>query len=223
MAFKGSNGVAVERRADLASLFCMIGRHGPAVALAVFAVVSVLAGFVIYRTVRGRRRRKKKTAAGSETDRKRSIGESDEAVTQSELEPQACATSTDVDDEAKEEHDPAEAHHQVRRRAAPAEKNSSPCATDIQTRSNQHATSSRVESASSTEARVYSEEPSQSLPSVASEIQRESASVYHPITKDYTIKDEDISDGNLKEPEAIQDHMCQEVRTHVCCSNCTFT
>lgn len=94
MAFKGSNGVAVERRADLASLFCMIGRHGPAVALAVFAVVSVLAGFVIYRTVRGRRRRKKKTTAGSETDRKSSLAESDEAVTQSELEPQACATST---------------------------------------------------------------------------------------------------------------------------------
>ncbi|XP_019750195.1 uncharacterized protein stbd1 isoform X2 [Hippocampus comes] len=214
MAFKGSNGVAVERRADLASLFCMIGRHGPAVALAVFAVVSVLAGFVIYRTVRGRRRRKKKTTAGSETDRKSSLAESDEAVTQSELEPQACATSTD-DDVAKEEHDPAEAHHQVRRRAAAAaEKNSSPCETDSQTPANQHATSLRVESASSTEAHVYSEEPSQSLPSVAAEIQRGSASVYHPITTDYTIKDKEISDGNLKEPEAIQDRMCQEVEQH---------
>lgn len=42
---------------DLASLFCMIGRHGPAVALAVFAVVSVLAGIYIYRNVRRKRRK----------------------------------------------------------------------------------------------------------------------------------------------------------------------
>lgn len=42
---------------DLASFFCMIGRHGPAVALAVVAVVTVLAGFYIYRTVKGRRRK----------------------------------------------------------------------------------------------------------------------------------------------------------------------
>lgn len=49
--------VAAERRMDLASFFCMIGRHGPAVALAVVAVVTVLAGFYIYRTVAGRRRK----------------------------------------------------------------------------------------------------------------------------------------------------------------------
>ncbi|XP_056875096.1 uncharacterized protein LOC130517317 [Takifugu flavidus] len=49
--------VAAERRMDLASFFCMIGRHGPAVALAVVAVVTVLAGFYIYRTVTGRRRK----------------------------------------------------------------------------------------------------------------------------------------------------------------------
>ena len=42
---------------DLGSFFCMIGRHGPAVALAVVAVVTVLAGFYIYRTVKGRRRK----------------------------------------------------------------------------------------------------------------------------------------------------------------------
>lgn len=42
---------------DLASFFCMIGRHGPAVALAVVAVVTVLAGFYFYRTVTGRRRK----------------------------------------------------------------------------------------------------------------------------------------------------------------------
>lgn len=55
--------VAAERRMDLASFFCMIGRHGPAVALAVVAVVTVLAGFYIYRTVTGRRR---KAACGEE-------------------------------------------------------------------------------------------------------------------------------------------------------------
>lgn len=49
--------VGAERRMDLASFFCMIGRHGPAVALAVVAVVTVLAGFYIYRTVKGRRRK----------------------------------------------------------------------------------------------------------------------------------------------------------------------
>lgn len=54
MALK--NTVAAERRLDLASLFCMIGRHGPAVALVVIAMVSVLAAFIIYRAVRGKRR-----------------------------------------------------------------------------------------------------------------------------------------------------------------------
>lgn len=63
MPLKNSNTVAVERRVDLASLFCMIGRHGPAVALAVIAMVSVLAGFIIYRTVR-RGKRRKATADG---------------------------------------------------------------------------------------------------------------------------------------------------------------
>lgn len=57
MPLKNGNTVAVERRVDLASLFCMIGHHGPAVALAVVAVVSVVAGLVIYRTVRGKRRK----------------------------------------------------------------------------------------------------------------------------------------------------------------------
>lgn len=51
----------MEKRADLAQLFCMIGRHAPAVAVAVIAMVSVVAGFIIYRTVKGKRR---KAAAG---------------------------------------------------------------------------------------------------------------------------------------------------------------
>lgn len=49
--------VGAERRMDLASFFCMISRHGPAVALAVVAVVTVLAGFYIYRSVKERRRK----------------------------------------------------------------------------------------------------------------------------------------------------------------------
>lgn len=53
--------VIMEKRTDLASLFCMIGRHGPAVAVVVIAVVSVVAGFIIYRSVKGKRR---KAAAG---------------------------------------------------------------------------------------------------------------------------------------------------------------
>nr|XP_015832063.2 microtubule-associated protein futsch [Nothobranchius furzeri] len=52
----------MDKRTDLASLFCMVGRHGPAVAVAVIAVVSVVAGLIIYRTVRGKRR---KAAAGA--------------------------------------------------------------------------------------------------------------------------------------------------------------
>lgn len=47
----------MEKHMDLASLFCMIGRHGPAVAVAVIAMVSVVAGFIIYRTVKGKRRK----------------------------------------------------------------------------------------------------------------------------------------------------------------------
>ena len=58
--------VALERRMDLASLFCMIGRHGPAVALALVAVVSVLAGFIISRTVRGKRRKAADAAAAAD-------------------------------------------------------------------------------------------------------------------------------------------------------------
>lgn len=57
MQLKNNNPVPMEKRTDLASLFCMIGRHGPAVAVAVIAMVSVVAGFIIYRTVKGKRRK----------------------------------------------------------------------------------------------------------------------------------------------------------------------
>ncbi|XP_037121213.1 titin isoform X2 [Syngnathus acus] len=207
MSFKGSNGVAAERRVDLASLFCMIGRHGPAVALAVFAMVSVLAGFVIYRTVRGRRRGRKKTTQG---EGESTPVETDEAVTQAGREPQACATSTDDGDVAKEEDDPTGTHLQVRRRAAAVVKSLSP--SDVQAPLKQHAPSShtqRVESVptSFTEARLYLEEPSQS--SVA-EIQAEPATVCHLYATEDSLKDEEISEVSLKEPEAGQAHIDHE-------------
>ncbi|XP_061148517.1 microtubule-associated protein futsch isoform X1 [Syngnathus typhle] len=205
MSFKGSNGVAAERRVDLASLFCMIGRHGPAVALAVFAMVSVLAGFVIYRTVRGRRRGRKKATPG---EGESTPGETDEAVTQAGGEPQACATSTDDGDVAKEEDDPTGTHLQVRRRAAAVVKSLSP--SDVQAPLKQHAPSSqRVEPVptSFTEARLYLEEPSQS--SVA-EIQAEPATVCHLYATEDSLKDEEISEVSLKELESGQAHIEHE-------------
>ncbi|KAM4719552.1 uncharacterized protein stbd1 [Anableps anableps] len=57
MQLKNNNPVPMEKRTDLPSLFCMIGRHGPAVAVAVIAMVSVMAGFIIYRSVKGKRRK----------------------------------------------------------------------------------------------------------------------------------------------------------------------
>lgn len=86
MSLKNSNAVALERRMDLASFFCMIGRHGPAVALAVIAMVSVLAGFIIYRTVRGKRR-KATTAAAADSDSKSPEPERDTSVIRSGQEP----------------------------------------------------------------------------------------------------------------------------------------
>ncbi|KAM9735526.1 uncharacterized protein stbd1 isoform 2-T2 [Menidia menidia] len=62
MQLTNGNPVSAEKRTDLASLFCVVGRHGPAVAAAVIAVVSVLAGFIIYRNAREKRR---KAAAGA--------------------------------------------------------------------------------------------------------------------------------------------------------------
>ncbi|XP_049593792.1 protein P200 [Syngnathus scovelli] len=205
MSFKGTNGVAVERRVDLASLFCMIGRHGPAVALAVFAMVSVLAGFVIYRTVRGRRRGRKKATPGESTP-----VETDEAVTQAGQEPQACATSTDDGDVAKEEDDPTGTHLQVRRRAAAVEKSLSP--SDVQAPLKQQAPSSHTQPVESvptsfTEAWLHLEEPSQS--SVA-EIQAEPATIFHPCATEDSFKDEEISEVSLKEPEAVQAYIDHE-------------
>ncbi|XP_061655607.1 uncharacterized protein stbd1 isoform X1 [Phyllopteryx taeniolatus] len=214
MAFKGSNGVAVERRVDLASLFCMIGRHGPAVALVVFAMVSVLAGLVIYRTVRGRRRKKK---AAERAEGKNPPAETDEAATQDGREQQACAASTDVGDVANEDdYDSTGTLLKVRHRTtAAAEKSLSPWASDVQVPVDQHATlphTQRVESVPSSfrEIQVYLEEPSRSLQSVGAEIQGESATVCHLYSTDDSFRDEGISEGSLKKPESIRDQICHE-------------
>lgn len=85
MSLKTGNTVALERRMDLASLFCMIGRHGPAVALAVVAMVSVVAAFVIYRNVKGKRR--KATAAGADGDGQNPGAEADAPGSRARHEP----------------------------------------------------------------------------------------------------------------------------------------
>ncbi|XP_037548190.1 uncharacterized protein stbd1 [Nematolebias whitei] len=80
----------MEKRTDLAQLFCMIGRHGPAVAVAVMAMVSVVAGFIIYRSVKGKRR---KAAAGDGACGSRGASASELEETRS------CVAPTDLSDD----------------------------------------------------------------------------------------------------------------------------
>ncbi|XP_010791785.1 uncharacterized protein [Notothenia coriiceps] len=151
MPLKNGNTVGVERRMDLASLFCMIGRHGPAVALAVIAIVSVLAGFVIYRTVRGKRRK----APAADGDGK-SPGEERDAAgvqEQSPEEARSCVQSTDASDEVlsemKEDVGLIQSDLKVRhRRSAAAEHTSSPyphLKSETQVPDNKHTTSDDAE------------------------------------------------------------------------------
>lgn len=80
---------------DLASLFCLIGRHGPAVAVAVVALVSVLAGFIIYRSVSGKRRK----AAAADRDGRDGPGPGDASVIRASLEgSRSSAESTGTED-----------------------------------------------------------------------------------------------------------------------------
>ncbi|XP_030598569.1 uncharacterized protein stbd1 [Archocentrus centrarchus] len=125
MPSKNSNSVALERRVDLASLFCMIGRHGPAVALAVIAMVSVVAGFIIYRTVRGKRR--KATAGAADTDGNDAGAETlippDEEPELSLEELRSSAESTGVSDGGSLE----DTTLKIRHRRAAAERQPPPC------------------------------------------------------------------------------------------------
>ncbi|CAL9683617.1 unnamed protein product [Knipowitschia caucasica] len=104
--------VAMERRIDLASLFCVIARHGPAVLLTLAGIGCVVAGFIFFKRVRNKRRRR---AAVAER-RGSSAGSRDEAL---------GGGSTDVSDESSLD-DAGEhvsmSHGQVRQRRAASER-----------------------------------------------------------------------------------------------------
>ncbi|XP_061887700.1 uncharacterized protein stbd1 [Entelurus aequoreus] len=201
MGLTGSDGVAVERRVDLASLFCMIGRHGPAVALAVFAVVSVLAGYVIYRAVRRRKTEEVKLlpAGGDES-------------AQAGLEAARAAASTEVADdnslELKQEDEETETQPQVRQRRAAAERDSwlcSPPQTDIRAPVSHHDTSPRMQTVQSwsMEPDVVFEEPGLALQSAVAEVQEEDAEVCSSGARVDAVKDEEVPRSSLVEPPEV--------------------
>ncbi|KAM7369237.1 hypothetical protein PAMP_013519 [Pampus punctatissimus] len=234
MPLKNSNAVALDRRMDLASLFCMIGRHGPAVALAVIVMVSVLAGFIIYRTVRGKRR--KATAAADGTDSKSSGAEGDASMMQPGQEPPGpeeshSSVSTDVSDEGsshvlKEDADLIQSDPKIRQRrvAAAAEKKAPLCSlpkSDIQVPDNKHTASYDTDDMavmrdSYKVTWMYTGEANKSLQSdtyIVAEMEVEDAVDWHQHATDDGIKDEeeihDI-DSCMKEPQPINDESCQE-------------
>ncbi|KAM7393153.1 hypothetical protein PAMA_008009 [Pampus argenteus] len=239
MPLKNSNAVALERRMDLASLFCMIGRHGPAVALAVIVMVSVLAGFIIYRTVRGKRR--KATAAADGTDSKSPGAEGDASVMQpgqeppGPEEPHSSVESTDVSDEGsshvlKEDADLIQSDPKIRQRrvaaaaAAAAAKKPPLCSlpkSDIQVPDNKHIASYDTDDMAVMRdaykvTRMYTEEANESLQSdtyTVAETEVEDAVDWHRRATDDGMKDEeeirDI-DSCMKEPQPINDESCQE-------------
>ncbi|XP_067430054.1 enolase-phosphatase E1 [Thunnus thynnus] len=233
MSLKNSDALAVERRMDLASLFCMIGRHGPAVALVVMVMVSVLAGFIIYRTVRGKRR--KATAAADGADSKSPEAERDASVLQPGPEPgpeesHSSVESTDVSDVGSSDV-LKQTDLNIRQRraaaaaaAAAAEKKPPLCSlpkSDIQVPLNKHTTSDDTEDVavmrdSHKVTETYAEEATESLQSdtyTVAEMEVEDAVDWQQHATDDRIKDEeeihDI-DSCMKKPEPINDESCQE-------------
>ncbi|XP_054468348.1 uncharacterized protein stbd1 [Anoplopoma fimbria] len=221
MPLKNGNTVAVERRVDLASLFCMIGRHGPAVALAVIAMVSVLAALVIYRTVRGKRRKATAEAAAADGDGNRESPagvEGDESVIR---ETQDSVESTDVNDEGssdvKQDVHLIQSDLRIRhRRAAAAEKTPAPYSppeSDIRVPDIEPTASDDTEEAavawdSQRAAETYAEEANQNLQSdtcTEAEMVLEDAVDCQRCESDDGIKDvlEEFRDSCLKEPEPI--------------------
>ncbi|XP_018527286.1 uncharacterized protein stbd1 [Lates calcarifer] len=236
MSLKNSNAVALERRMDLASFFCMIGRHGPAVALAVIAMVSVLAGFIIYRTVRGKRR-KATTAAAADSDSKSPEPERDTSVIRSGQEPSpeesySSVQSTDVSDEdssdMKEEADQFHSDLKIRHRRAAAdtlaaEKKPPPYSSPksvIQIPDSQHTTSDDTDEMTVVQdsykvAESFAEEASYYLQcDTYKEMEMEDAGECHQGATDDTIKEviEEVHDKDrcLKEPELIIDESHEE-------------
>ncbi|XP_035847133.1 uncharacterized protein stbd1 isoform X2 [Sander lucioperca] len=208
MPLNNGNTVAVERRVDLASLFCMIGRHGPAVAMALVAMASLLAGFIIYRTVRGKR--KKATAADGDS---KSPGEESDA---SVMQP-SSVESTEVSDEGssdvKEDVDLIRSDLKIRHRRA-AEKTPppySPSKSDI------HIPDACKVAEAYADKAIWSR---QSDPNTEAEMVLEDAVDCHQGETDDAIKDvleefHDKKDSCWKEPEPNNDEKvlkaeCQE-------------
>ncbi|KAJ0015490.1 hypothetical protein NQD34_009110 [Periophthalmus magnuspinnatus] len=116
----------MERRIDLASLFCMIARHGPAVLLTLVGIGCVVAGFVIFKNMREKRRRRR----ASEADRRdTNAGYGDAAVGLGEKEEPRVEGirrgSTDASDESSP--DDVKEHgylSQVRQRRTASERKS---------------------------------------------------------------------------------------------------
>ncbi|XP_074474133.1 uncharacterized protein stbd1 [Sebastes fasciatus] len=215
MPLKNGNTVGVERRMDLASLFCMIGRHGPAVALAVIAMMSVLAGFIIYRTVRGKRR-KKATEEQAAAD-----GDGDGGST-GEEERDAPVESTDVSDEGSSEVnkdvDLLQSDLKIRHRRAAAAAEKTPPRYSPPKRNNRVQNNKDPTSDDSYEgAETYAEKANQSLQSdtcTEAEMVLEDAVDCHRGETDDAVKDvlEEFhaNDGCLKEPEPINDEKHEE-------------
>ncbi|XP_068562066.1 uncharacterized protein stbd1 [Cebidichthys violaceus] len=229
MPLKNGNTVAVERRVDLASFFCMIGRHGPAVALAVIAVVSVVAGLVIYRTVRGKRR--KAAAAAADGDGDSGGLEGDESVIR---ESHGSVESTDVNDkgssDVKEDVDLIQSDLRIRhRRVAAAEETPAPSsppesavrAPDVERASSDDAEGAAVAWDSHRAAETYAEEAIllQSDACTKAEVVSEDAVDRHRCESGDAIKDvlEEFCNSCLKEPEPINaEEQGEEVSTAEC-------
>ncbi|XP_028457997.1 uncharacterized protein stbd1 [Perca flavescens] len=216
MPLNNGNTVAVERRVDLASLFCMIGRHGPAVALALVAMASLLAGFIIYRTVRGKRRK----ATAADDDSKSPAEESDASV----IQPSSVA-STEVSDEGssdvKKDVDLIQSDLKIRHRRA-AEKTPppySPPKSDLHIPDDKHTTSDdtdkvAVEWDSYKVAETYADRANWSRQSATStEAEKDAVDCYRGEADD-AIKDvlEEVhdKDGCWKEPEPNNDENHEE-------------
>ncbi|KAK5851795.1 hypothetical protein PBY51_023322 [Eleginops maclovinus] len=228
MPLKNGNTVGVERRMDLASLFCMIGRHGPAVALAVIAMVSMLAGFVIYRTVRGKRRK----APAADGDGKSPGEERDAAVIQEQSpgEDRSCVESTGVNDDGlsdmKEGVGLIQTDLKVRhRRAATAENTSPPyppLKSEIQVPDSKHQTSDDAEEEavvwdSYQVVEAYAEEVNKSQQSgthTEAELVLEDAVDYQDVCEEShdneSCPHKTINDENHEEEEKVLKSECQE-------------
>ncbi|XP_026153873.1 uncharacterized protein stbd1 [Mastacembelus armatus] len=221
---KNGDTVALEKRMDLASLLCMIARHGPAVALAVIAMVSALAGFIIYRTVRGKRRK----ATAADRDSKSPGVETDASVTRpgqepSPEEPHGSAESTDASDEGlsevREDTDLIQSQLKIRQRRAAAERKPSPCSPpkkDIPAPDNKLAASHVTENAAET----YAEEANQSLQSDANKVadtEVEDVVTFHQGSTDDTTKDvkEEVFKAACHEDEdviTVKDVLDEKIR-----------